>query len=239
MKSGMICYGHLLSSQVACVNHLFWLRQRPDAADAVLNKVSDEFVSAEPVEDGLVAFEVIGEENYLGEKSHSWGANATSIDAVMIARRANGERTLVMIEWKYTEHYRVGESKYIPARSEIYDPLLKEPDCPIQVEDPEVLYYKPFYQLMRQTLLGWLMVRAEDYGCSDYLHLHIIPENNMDLRDRVTSPGLKGNDLSTAWKGALKSAEKYRVITPEDFLQLAVGIKDISAIQQYLGKRYW
>jgi len=74
--------GHLLSSQIACINHLYFLRQRPDAATAVLQGISDKFESAELVDDGLVAFEVVGDKNYLGERSHTRGANATSIDAV-------------------------------------------------------------------------------------------------------------------------------------------------------------
>ena len=182
--------GHLLSSQVACVNHLYWLRANQPAATQLLRGISEEFEQAEVVDDGFVEFEVIGEKNYLGERSHTRGANATSIDAVMVARKKSGDKSLVMIEWKYTESYPIGDSKYIPARAKIYDPLLDEPDCPIQVEKPEILYYEPFYQLMRQTLLGWQMVKAGEYGCSDYLHLHVIPVKNQELLERVTSPYL-------------------------------------------------
>lgn len=230
--------GHLLSSQVSCVNHLFWLRTDQEAASQILNSVSEKFVSAEIVDDGYVEFEVIGERNYLGERSHSRGANATSIDAVMIGKQDSGEKILVMIEWKYTESYRVGESKYIPAREEIYDPLLLEEDCPIKVSNPEILYYEPFYQLMRQAILGWKMVQAGEYGCTDYLHVHVIPAGNKELLKTVTSPGLSGYDLSTAWKGILEKPEKYLVITPENLIWSQQNREDLPIIS-YLKQRYW
>lgn len=231
--------GHLLSSQIACVNHLYFLRQRKDVADTVLNNVSADFVGAERVDDGFVEFEVIGEENYLGERSHTRGANATSLDAVMVARKKSGAKTLIIIEWKYTESYPIGESKYIPARAKIYDPLLSEPDCPIKVDNPEVLYYEPFYQLMRQTLLGWLMVKNGEYGCSEYLHLHAIPAKNKDLRDRVTSPNLKGNSLSDAWKNVLRIPTVYRVIDPVELIRPAQKLPDTASFMNYLLQRYW
>ena len=45
--------GHMLSSQVACVNHLYLLRQRPDLARAVLHAIDPEVVEAEAVDDRI------------------------------------------------------------------------------------------------------------------------------------------------------------------------------------------
>ncbi len=124
------------------------------------------------------------------ERSQTRGANATAVDAAMIGRKPSGSNVLVLIEWKYTEAY--GEQdKYIPARYEIYDPLLADEQSPISVEDFNALYYEPFYQLMRQTLLGWKMVQHREYNCDEWIHLHVIPEGNVELRERVTSPALR------------------------------------------------
>jgi len=38
--------GHLLSSQIACVNHLYPLRQRPDLAREILKKISSAWRTA-------------------------------------------------------------------------------------------------------------------------------------------------------------------------------------------------
>ncbi|TFG34801.1 hypothetical protein EU527_01745 [Candidatus Thorarchaeota archaeon] len=230
--------GHLLSSQIACLNHLYFVRQRKDIATAILKNVQSDVQEAMVVDDGFVEFEVIGKQNYLGEKSHTRGANATSIDAVMVGKKSDGKNILIMIEWKYTENYS-SENKYIPARSEIYDSLLEGSDCPIKVQKFESLYYEPYYQLMRQTLLGWKMIQNYEYGCDEYVHLHVIPSDNKELLERVTSPGLKGETMSKAWQSVLHEPTRYQPVTPEQLLLPIKECKDTSSIFTYLNKRYW
>jgi hypothetical protein len=82
--------GHLLSSQVSCLNHLYAIRQRPDLANAVLRAIDAEVLEAEVVDDGYVEFEVIAEHSYLGESPFSRGKYCTSIDAFMIGRIFGG-----------------------------------------------------------------------------------------------------------------------------------------------------
>ncbi len=190
------------------------------------------------VDNGFVEFEVVDHQNHLGEESHTRGEYATSIDAVMVGKKPDGRNILVMIEWKYTEHYR-SENKYIPARARIYDQLLADPDCPIHSQSYESLYYEPFYQLMRQTLLGWKMVQSLEYNCDEYIHLHVIPPKNKELKERVTSPDLIGKTMSEAWRNVLCEPERYQVISPEEFLLPIKGCPDTSAILTYLNRRYW
>lgn len=230
--------GHLLSSQIACLNHLYWLRQRNDIVTAILKGIDPSIIKAKPIDDGFVEFEVIGKENYLHEKSHTRGANSTSVDALMVGCKQNNQRTLFFIEWKYTEFYQP-ESKYIPERFNIYNPLLDEKECPISIENYEHLYFEPFYQLMRQTLLAWQMAKHWEYGADDYMHIHVIPEKNIELRNKITSPGLKGNSMSDAWKNVLTYPGKYVVVTPEKLLGSVINLKDTKTIINYLRVRYW
>ena len=130
--------GHLLSSQIACINHLYFVRQRKDVATAILRNICSEIVEAMVVDDGFVEFEVVGDQNYLGEESHTRGEYATSIDAVMVGKKPDGRNILVIIEWKYTEDPG-SVNRYKPARAEIYDPLLADPDCPIHSQGFESL----------------------------------------------------------------------------------------------------
>ena len=232
--------GHLLSSQAACLNHLYFLRQREDAAAAILKNVCGRIERAERIDDGFVAFEVLGKDNYLNERSQTRGANATAVDAAMIGRKPSGSNILLLIEWKYTEAY--GEKdRYIPARYEIYDPLLANEQSPISVEDFSALYYEPFHQLMRQTLLGWKMVQHREYNCDEWIHLHVIPEGNAELRERITSPALrsKAAKMSDAWKSVLKAPDRYMTITPEALLRPAFDCPDTRSIARYLETRYW
>ena len=60
---------HLCSSQVCCVNFLFPFADRPDALATLLRPIFPDIKQVLPVEcDQYVAFEWIGQENYLGEK---------------------------------------------------------------------------------------------------------------------------------------------------------------------------
>ncbi|WP_294531872.1 hypothetical protein [uncultured Rhodoblastus sp.] len=231
---------HMLSSQVACVNHLYAIRQRQDLATAILQAVDPEIVEAEIVDDGYVEFEFIGKNSYLHESPFSRGKYCTSIDAFMIGRTKDGERRAFLIEWKYTESYQ-REDKYIPVRAERYDHLIKKEGSPFVEIDTKVLYYEPFYQLMRQTLLGWQLAVNHDYGCSSYRHVHVVPEENVEFHRNVTSPDLKlkGATVSEAWTAVLKQPNLYISTTPTKFLQPVVNLPDTKSLTGYLQSRYW
>jgi hypothetical protein len=230
--------GHLLSSQIACVNHLYYLRQRKDLATAVLKEIDSEIIEALIVDDGYVEFEFIGCKKYLKEKSWKRGANCTSVDAAMIGKNDKGKKVLFLIEWKYTEYYKP-ENKYIPERSKVYDYLIKDRRSPFKEIKPEAFYYEPFYQMMRQALLAWKLIENKDHCCSDYYHIHVIPYENKELLNKVTSPYLEGNNIKQAWKSTLNDPNKYVSVSPQDFLNPCSKIVDSQSFLSYLEKRYW
>ncbi len=230
--------GHLLSSQIACVNHLYYLRQRKDLATAVLTKIDNEITEALIVDDGYIEFEFIGCKQYLKEKSWIRGANCTSVDAVMIGKNGKGAKIFFLIEWKYTENYS-SENKYIPERAEVYDKLITNSDSPFKALPVEAFYYEPFYQLMRQTLLAWKLIENKDHCCSDYCYIHVIPDENKELLNNITSPYLEGDSISEVWKNILKNPDKYKTISPRELLSSCTGIIDCKSLLSYLEKRYW
>ena len=239
--------GHLLSSQISCINHLYFVRQRQDIATAILKgidkNVRTALVMNESQDSGYVEFEVIGERNYLGEKLHTRGANSTSIDAMMLAELNNGLRKLFFIEWKYVESYSrtskaTGHSG--STRIKTYWPLLSKSDCPIKNANTEGLFTEPYYQLMRQTLLAHEMTKERECKADKYIHLHIIPAENKELKNINTAAGkLMGSDLEETWKNLLKSPELYRAVDPKDFLEPARHCTDTISPFTYLEKRYW
>ena len=230
--------GHLLSSQVACVNHLYPLRQRPELATALLAGLDAEIVAAEKLDDGYVAFELIGPRQYLKERGFTRGAHCTSVDGAMIGRTSTGERRLFLIEWKYTESY-AKEDKYIPARAKVYDDHITEKLSPFAPVDPRHLYFEPFYQLMRQTLLGSLLAGNGEYGCSTYRHVHVAPNENTEFHSRVTSPGLTGTSVYDAWRLVLKNPEFFITCSPEVLMGPLASQPDTSSHLNYLAARYW
>ncbi len=232
--------GHMLSSQVACVNHLYLLRQRADLAKAVLRAIDPEVVQAEVVDDGYVEFEFIGARQYLAEKAFSRGAKCTSVDAFMIGLTERGCRRAFLIEWKYTEVYRQ-KDLYISGRARVYDDLIAAEESPFKQVEPRTFYFEPFYQMMRQSLLGWQISKHNDHGCTSYRHVHVVPEQNVEFRRNVTSEALKlkGASVSEAWRAVLKTPEFYIDTTPPMFMQPILDQRDTKALTGYLEQRYW
>ncbi len=147
--------GHLLSSQIACINHLCFLRQRADLSTLLLKGTDSTIQKAIVIDSGFVEFEKVGTERLGGEKLLTRGANCTSVDALMLGENIHGKKILFLIEWKYTESYTPDSKlKGEPGKQrwETYIDLLKHEECPIEPRNFENLYYEPFYQLLK---LSW------------------------------------------------------------------------------------
>ncbi len=231
--------GHLLSSQIACVNHLFSLRDRQDIATEVLRGIEPTIKTALSIDDGFVAFEFIGKKQYLKERGFTRGANCTSIDAAMLGETKDNKRILFLIEWKYTESYE-RQSKYIPERAKVYDHLIEAHDSPfVPGIKSETLYYEPFYQMMRQTLLAHQFELHRELDCGQCLHIHVIPDANKELKTTMTSPAIHGKTIHDAWAPLLKEPHKYRPIDPATLLKPASSLPDTTPWLEYLATRYW
>ena len=104
------------------------------------------------------------------------------------------------------------------------------------------LYYEPFYQLMRQTLLAEECVKNSDHNITAYSHVHVIPENNFELKSNITSPYFKNygvDNIHDAWKILLKDNAKYIIISPENLLKPVLKVDDSKSFINYLKVRYW
>ena len=171
----------------------------------VLEIETDKFLPA------YIAFEAVSSNDFLNEceegQKPTRGSHCTSIDALIYAKHKNGKTYLLPIEWKYTEHYnntdksvedRKGEPKgrngkgqerlgryvndnpYLISNSE---QLKKHNDY-----KSSVYFFEPFYQLMRQTLWAEQMIahrNLEEISAEDFIHAHIIPQENSDLLKAV------------------------------------------------------
>jgi hypothetical protein len=247
--------GHTLSSQVACVNHLFAWRNDEAAATAVIRGISPEFVRAlsiesDPVAAGFVQFEAVGDHPYLNEGRLTRGTQCTSVDAMMYAERADGSRWLVPIEWKFTEHYG-NDNKAADGvaadpingkgavRQRRYTQLIQESEQ-LQATDIPVYYFEPFYQLMRQTLLAEQIVRhrnEETLRADGFLHLHVIPSGNVALKEKVYR--CSGLDMETTWRRQLLDQSRYRIVDPKQLLAPLGAFPKYSRLTEYLAARYW
>jgi hypothetical protein len=237
--------GHTLSSQAACLNHLFLLRNDKQAVLSLLSTVSTEFTDVLKIEtdeplSGYIQFEAVSDNDLLNEGKPTRGTNCTSIDALIYAVDKYGKKWIIPIEWKYTEEYdnqdkSSGSSGTI--RQGRYNGLI-EKSKQLKSEHLDWYYFEPFYQLMRQTLWAEQMVKnkaTERIKADDYMHLHIIPNENADLLKK-TYPCSK-LDMEKTWRECLVNQDKYRIISPPELLKNLDG--DYAELKKYLSDRYW
>lgn len=241
--------GHVLSSQIACLNHLFPIRRCHDTVLALAKRICADFADVLPIaadkEPGYIAFEVTSDADHLNERRTSRGANCTSIDALILARHADGSVWLVPIEWKYTEEYANDdksqeESGAGQTRLDRYSGLI-DASAYLRSKDEyrgSAYFFEPFYQLMRQTLWAEQMVahKAEETIKADnFLHVHIVPRDNAALLDK-TYPAT-GMGMEASWSALLTDPAKHKTLDPEELL--APVLADDKELAAYLKTRYW
>lgn len=253
---------HTLSSQIACLNHLFLIRNDKESVLKVLNNIRDEFVDVLPIscdkEPAYISFEVTSRIDRLNESKSkdaeiTRGSNCTSIDAFIYAEHKSGELWLIPIEWKYTEHYNNQDKSLEDRESEPkgsngkgqerlsrYCHLIDISKQLKKLVDyrSSIYFYEPFYQLMRQTLWAEQVILNKDdemLKATNYLHLHIIPNENHDLLDKRYKATGKGMEQS--WRECLNDQSKYKIVDPRKFL--APIANTYPKLFQYLEERYW
>lgn len=183
-----------------------------------------------PIEnEQFVAFEWIGQENYLKEilkpgQKRTRGANFTSADAAVMFQRKDGLKQIVLIEWKYSESY-YGTPLHIARsgrdRTKIYRHLYERNDCPLNKQllgSYDALFYEPFYQLMRQQFLANEMERAHELGADIVSLLHISPAHNHAV-ERITSEALlhidEAKTVTDVWKKLVRQPDRFSSVHTE------------------------
>ena len=217
--------GHTLSSQIACLNHLFAIRKDKQAVLSLLKNVSNDFIdvfliTTDKYSPAYIQFEAVSDNDYLFEEQLNRGSHCTSIDALIFAKDKDGKKWLIPIEWKYSEHYnntdksvedRKGEPKGTNGKGierldrYCYNKEGRLIDNSKQLKSlPEyknsVYFFEPFYQLMRQTLWAEEMIKNKVYisdklTADNFLHLHVIPKENDDLQKIRTEKKYKCSGL--------------------------------------------
>ena len=218
---------HLLSSQVQCINSLLSLERQPDlllerlqTLEPSARKLVPIRHANHPAPEGLVAFEWIGQENYLGERVRGKrvrGSMVTSADALIVVECSDGRCTGVLVEWKFTESY----AKPIPHtsakgadRRKIYRTQYEDTSSPFVADRPPIdaYFHEPHYQLLRQSLLAHGMVQAGEHDIDRMIVLYLAPAANRALRESVPA-ALKpyGPTVDAVWR-ALLPGPKVRLM---------------------------
>ena len=254
---------HLCCSQSFCVNCWMPFNQVPEKLSLVLRELGYDVVEMLPISSdrtgidshsAYVAFEWIGDRNYLGEhvggriagdEERTRGANFTSLDFVLRFRRTDGRVQMVAGEWKYTENYPVGRnlrfSRSGTDRIGIYREALEDSSSQIVLNGrpAEMLFFDPFDQLMRQQLLCSSMERNREMDADVVSLLHVAPMANRELLARVTSPGLQslGSDIHDVW-GKLVKQGRFIGVHAEELLRIVCQHAPDTEWASYMERRY-
>jgi len=251
--------GHVLSSQVSYVNHLFPIRHDQEAVLQLAKTVCADFTDVLPITTDkylpkYIQFEAISSRDHLNEDKLTRGCNCTSIDALIHAVRKDGKTCLILNEWKSTEKYNDNDYSIEmrpggPKGNELngkrrlirYGHLINESAIlkTLPSYRNSIYFFEPFYQLMRQTLWAEQMIlhKAEEkIQADDFIHVHVVPSENAELLDRKYK--LSQKNLKETWLDNLLDKGKYVLMSPMDLMQ-NVDKKKYGDLLAYLQARYW
>lgn len=237
---------HTLSSQVACLNHLFLIRNDEKAVLDIVKQIEPNItsvfqISTDQFMPAYIQFEAISNTDHLNEITSTRGSNCTSIDALIYGEHKDGRKILFPIEWKYVESYgnvNKAHGEKGETRKKRYTDLINQSEQ-LKSSNYDIYYFEPFYQLMRQTLWAEQMIAhkdTEEIKADDYIHIHVIPLENYELIKKVYK--CSGKSMEDTWRSCIKKQEKYIIFSPQSLLKPidSVRYKDLIL---YLNKRYW
>lgn len=250
---------NMASSQVACVNFLLPLAGIQGALAAVLRSIDRDVRTVVKIEhqgnSSDVEFEWIGLGGSL-EGTTTRGANATSIDAFLVAETDSGRRRAYLIEWKYVERYLStrptfkGSGRPGFTRRLRYGDLYRAGSSSFDLEAApklEEFLYEPFYQIMRQRLLADRMVERRELNVDEAKVVVVVPEKNVGYRSlsdglKSTSPPLVDRfpDLGTVdsiMRVVLKKPEEqYDMVAPHTLVD---AVCRECPVEAELWAEYW
>jgi hypothetical protein len=180
---------HLLSSQVQCVNALGQMVDDPMRIMKAFGDLLDieEVLQIEPGRH--LTFEYIGPTDFFNEAPGTLrvrGAHCTSVDAAFLHRAQDGAVELVLVEWKYTESYRLRrpDPRKDITRAARYAEAVADAAGPIRADVLEfpLLLDEPFYQLVRQQLLAHALETDQAEGASRVRVVHVLPPANLEYQ---------------------------------------------------------
>ncbi len=259
--------GHTLSSQIACLNHLFHIRNDKVAVLTILKNISPDFVDVLQINTdkflpAYIQFEAVSDNDYLNEGLSTRGSNCTSIDALIYAKHKNGENWLIPIEWKYTEFYNNTDKsiedsdkkskEYVKGDEAkgkerlnryCYNPkgrLIDDSKYLKKNKDyrNSVYFFEPFYQLMRQTL--WVEQMIKNKNKETLKADNFIHLHVIPKKNTTLLNKIykcSGLDMEKTWRNRLIDQSKYQIITPESLLN-GIDLKKYKDLLFYLKTRY-
>ncbi|MEI0445438.1 hypothetical protein R4J03_00025 [Brachyspira intermedia] len=227
-----------LSSQIACLNHLFFIRRSKFLSLYILNFITNKnFIDVLPLENdkynkAYISFEVSSDNDHLNEITTNRGELNTSIDAVFLAEDKNKEKCMVVIEWKYTEEHsnedasiKIEDNAHKKGEERLnrYTSLInnsKQLKHKYSDYKSSVYFYGELYQFTRQTLWAEQIIENKDIEsikADDFLHLAVIPNKNKSMLSSIYR--ISNMNLENTWRNILNDNSKFMIIDNKKIIE--------------------
>jgi len=251
---------HMCCSQSFCVNTLFYFIDKKEELNVLLNKLGFDSIEILPFyldkpyderNPHYLCFEWIGNDNYLNEKirkgsKRKRGKYFTSADFAIRYKDFNGKISIILGEWKYTEDNKKNDLRYSMHNTdryldiynyslEIFKGLI---NCYDDIDYTD-LFYEPFDQLMRLTLLAKHIESEHEMDIQDSSVFLIVPKANKEYSNLFFSPKLvkKSKTVQEIWVD-LVGRKKFNYIHTEDLISKINEVIPPSDWAKYLNMRY-
>jgi hypothetical protein len=251
---------HLCCSQSFCINTLFYFINKPIELNSFLKKIGYDSIEVlpfyldEPFDEKnphYICFEWIGEDNYLKEKiikgsKRTRGKYFTSADFAIRYKNSSDRMCVILGEWKYTEDNKKESLRYSEKQTDryldIYKSSLEEFKEQFNLYDGvknEDLFYDPFDQLMRLSLLAMHMEKRHEMEAQHASILLISPNINGEYNKVFYSPQLMGlqKGVPQIWSDFIGN-NKFKHIYTEDLFNSINAIIPQNDWTNYLNLRY-
>lgn len=219
---------HTLSSQISCLNHLFYIRKNRFLCLQVLNFITNRnFID-------VISFENdINDNGYIDFEISNYREPYVSVNALFLAKDKENKKHIIMMEWKYIE-----EHSYEDFSINKDEKILNEYSSFINNSKQLKIKYFNYkssmyfqgepYKLTRQTLWAEQIIEnkySEKIGADDFLHIVVIPNKNKSLLSSVYK--LSNMNLENTWRNILNDNSKFMITDNKKIIEALEYITEL------------
>ena len=211
---------HTLSSQISCLNHLFYIRKNRFLCLQVLNFITNRnFID-------VISFENdINDNGYIDFEISNYREPYVSVNALFLAKDKENKKHIIMMEWKYIEEhsyedFSINKDEKILNEYSSFINNSKQLKIKYFNYKSSIYFQGELYKLTRQTLWAEQIIEnkySEKIGADDFLHIVVIPNKNKSLLSSVYK--LSNMNLENTWRNILNDNSKFMIIDNKKIIE--------------------
>ena len=211
---------HTLSSQISCLNHLFYIRKNRFLCLHVLNFMTNRnFID-------VISFENdINDNGYIDFEISNYREPYVSVNALFLAKDKENKKHIIMMEWKYIEEhsyedFSINKDEKILNEYSSFINNSKQLKIKYFNYKSSIYFQGELYKLTRQTLWAEQIIEnkySEKIGADNFLHIVVIPNKNKSLLSSVYK--LSNMNLENTWRNILNDNSKFMIIDNKKIIE--------------------